>query len=133
MDTIIFDGGIAICKKCRYRRDDPEEEYPVESLTDYLNCLVELKPGTTLRHVWQFLERDIEFFDRVFHHALGRFSLQVYIDQARKPVHKNEDIDPDHSMSSLEVYWSAEVWRGEFSIHTNFGGLGRQKWKDADF
>ena len=66
MDTVIFDGGIAICKRDKPYIDSPEEEYQIDSLCAYLNCPVEIKPGTTLRHVWQYLEKDAPFFNMVF-------------------------------------------------------------------
>lgn len=132
MDTIIFDGGTAICKKQKAMRDDPEIEFPVESLAEYFNCVVKLKPGTTFRHVWKYLEQDAEFFGQVFSQAMGRFPIYAYVEQGKKPHEPEENEDPDHSMHALEVYWDVGVWEDKFKEFASFHGTGRHKYQDAD-
>lgn len=133
MDTIIFDGGVAICKKAKPYRDSPDEEFPVESLAEFLNCDVELRPGTTLRHIWAYLEQDAEFFGRVFRQAMGGFPIEAYITQGQRPVTDNEeDEDPDNRMEILEVYWDADVWDDKFEVFASFHGRGKHKWINAD-
>lgn len=133
MDTIVFDGGVAICKKCKPYRDSPDEEFPVESLITFLNCDVELKPGTTLRHVWNYLEHDAEFFGQVFRQAMGGFPVDAFVKQAKKPVtDTEEEEDPDNRMEALEVYWDADVWEDKFEVFASFHGTGRHKYQDAN-
>lgn len=127
MDTIMFDGGVAICKS----DDDPEIEFPVDSLVEYLGCPVVLKAGTTLAHVWAYLERDADFFGTVFRQAMGNFSIDLYIKQAKKPDASREDEDPQNCMVGLEAGWDAEIWEDEITISTDFRGIGPQKAPDG--
>ncbi len=132
MDTIVFDSGVAICKREPETRDDPEIEFPVDSLIHYLNSPVVLKPVTTFAHVWDYLERDAEFFGNVFYQAMGGFSIQEYIKQARKPHTPDEDEDPQNCMVGLSVGWATDIWEDEINIFTDFGGFGPQTIPNGD-
>lgn len=133
MDTIIFENGIAICKKAKPFRDSPDEEFPVESLVEFLNCDVELQAGTTLRHVWTCLERDAAFFGRVFRQAMGKFPIEAYIKQSQRPVTDDKDEEnPNNRMEVLEIYWDVDVKEDKFEVFACFHGRGKHEWTNAD-
>lgn len=129
MDTVIFKNGTAFCQRERAHRDDSEIEYPIDSLSSYLNCDVVLEEGTTLRHVWQYLDKDTDFFDLVFCQALGHYPLKIYLEQARR----SSSPDTRDGMTHLIAYWSTEKWEKEIDFSPCFGGKGTLDGQECGF
>lgn len=118
MDTIIFKDGVAIFKRNPAYVDEAEVEYPVESLIRYLGCVVELSEGTTVEHIWSYLEHDADFFNNVYAQAIGNFPLKLFIDQFHKPSAELDHEGP----TKVELYWHGEIWEGEISIFPSCHG-----------
>ena len=113
---------------------DSEDNNPLTSLAPYLNSEIELDENTTFEHVWNYLEKDVEFFDTVFFDALGKHPLKDYIEQSKNARSEEKDEDPTDSMKFLELRWSTDIIddeTGEIFIGTDFGGVGPHEYNDG--
>lgn len=134
IDKIIFRNGTAYFVKDKHFVYEPYKEFPVDSLIQFMNCVVELDENTTFEHVWNYLERDVEFFNTLFFRALGGFDLNEYVEQFHKPSKDPNDYeDPNHRMVGLSLGWDGDVWEGKLNIFTDFGGYGPHKMPNGEF
>lgn len=126
MDKIILQNGVTI--GILFDKDQ-QIEHQVESLVKHLDCEIELAAGTTLRHLWQYIEQDVEFFNLVFARALGYHQLNTFVSQSKQTPNEEEN-DTENIMLGLEVCWTASIYEGTLEIATEFVGYGTSKVRD---
>ena len=100
------------------------EDYKVEvvkKLSSYLNERVELCDGFTLADLFDYIEKEKVEFDVIFNSQLGPFSLQLYIDEIKKPGPvKDDEID------YLEIGRYSEYFEGDIELYLDFGGVNEK-------
>lgn len=126
---------IVLSKKGISERDwdsEAKEFYdePIDSIASYLTHPVEIDEDFTLEDLFKLLEKERELVDIIFMANLGGHSFDLYLEDMKKEVPNNIDVDIKH----LEVYWVAEhfVFEGveDLNIYADFHGYG--DWPKTD-
>src|SRR5690606_19495136 len=99
--------------------EDKIEEEELDSLMLHLGVPVELEEGTLFDDIWAYIETDAPFYNIVFNKQMGRFSIEPFIEQAKKPGRNRTEDDPNDSMQYLRLAWGSEysVYEGEKSLY----------------
>ena len=102
------------------------EEKEVDCLYSYLNEMVELSDDFTLEDLFKILEREHVFMETIFTSHLGRYPLQLYIDDIKKPRPVKDDEDEDE-LCCLELKRFGEHWSwGDIDLFIDFSGLSNK-------
>lgn len=98
-------------------------EKEVEHLYLHLNERVVLSSDFTLEDFFNHIERDKETFDLIFSSCLGHYSLQLWIDEIKKPGPKEDD-----EIDYLEIHRWGEYWDwGDIDLSISISGVGKKE------
>jgi hypothetical protein len=103
----------------------------VDSLAPYLGAKVSFAEGFTFLDLMRWIEKDAEFFAKVFSVPLGGFSLEPFLKEAfASPTEELDEKDPDNSIHHLFLGWSVNNERdydGEksFTLSVELHGQGK--------
>lgn len=98
-------------------KTDEEKIKPEQILSDVLQDPITIEE-TTFGQFFEFIAREREFYQKVYHAALYGHPLGPYIEEIAKPA------GPVDQLKRVEVYWYSEIFDGEFSLHPGFHGWG---------
>lgn len=113
---------------------------PVESLVPYFDCPITIEE-TTFGEFFRFIEKDVEFYNKVFRSATYGFPIEPLVKEVKEPLvagprewspRGTETPKPLQDVDYVEIYWGADMDDGVISDYPCFHGWGTWDHVDAD-
>jgi len=116
--SVIIRKGVAYVKRRNDETHLDEEKIKTEQiLSDVLQDPITIE-DTTFGQFFEFIARERDFYQKVYHSALYGHPLAPYIEEIAKPA------GPVDQLKRVELYWYSDIFEGELSLSPGFHGWG---------